>query len=91
MKPDPIRDLVQRLLEAADSEAGLTPDVALIIEDDFRREYSGESIYVMKRLRLDNEDIARMGERYLANEDPDKIARSNGISRRTMYRFLRGR
>jgi hypothetical protein len=91
MKPDPIRDLVQRLLAAAESETGLSAEVALSIEDEFRREYASESIYVMKRLKLDNEDIEQMGQRYLANEPPDQIANSKGITRRHMYRLLRGR
>lgn len=88
--PDPIRDLVRRMLAAARREGGLTEATASRVEEDFRREYAGDSIYVAKRTPIADADIVKMGARFL-NEPADEIAESNGISRRTLYRLLRGR
>jgi hypothetical protein len=90
MRPDPIRDLVQRLVAASRSEGGLTDEVALAIEDAFRQYYAGEHIYVVKRLKLDGEDLNRMRDSYL-KEPAETVADRHGISRRHLYRLMKGR
>lgn len=90
MRSDAIRDLIQRLLEAAQREGTFTEAVALQVEREFRSEYRGDTIYVKEEIKS-APPVDEIQRRYLAGEPIDDIARGAGISRRTMYRLLKRR
>jgi DNA invertase Pin-like site-specific DNA recombinase len=87
MKADAIRDLILRLIAAAQQEGGFTEAVAFQIEQQFRREHRGDTIYV-KEIREDP-PIHKIRQDYLSGAPVDQVAKGAGISRRTMYRLLK--
>lgn len=91
MKIDIVRELINRLLTAAGREGSLTESVALEVEKRFRQEFSGESFYI-KRRSLEEEEGKRIAvvKAYLeSSASPSEIAEENGVSRKTMYRYLK--
>lgn len=89
MKTDIVRELIERLLEAAAREGTFTESVALEVERSFRRDYAGEAYYV-KRLPIEMRDRQKaVTEAYLQGVPSEEIEEQNGISRATIYRYLK--
>lgn len=90
IQPDLIRELINRLLEAANREGSFTESVALEVERSFRRDFNGAECYVKERTeaRL-AEKQAIVVDAYLQGQPVDQIVRENGISRATLYRYLK--
>lgn len=90
MKVDIVRELITRILEAASREGTFTESMALEIERSFRREFNGAECYIAERTE---QTIARKQEtivaHYLGGKPVDQITRENGISRATLYRYLK--
>lgn len=90
MKLDAVRDLIQRLLEAAHREGTFTESVALEVERQWRMEYRGTEISVSYKPLSDraagrHQPVAD----YLDGQPIDEITRRHGISRATLYRYLK--
>lgn len=87
---DLIRELIDRLLQAARREGQLTEDLARAVEQDFRRDFNGAEYYVKERTesRLAEKQAVVVGA-YLKGQPVDQIVRENGISRATLYRYLK--
>lgn len=87
---DLIRELIDRLLLAARREGQLTEDLARSVEHDFRRDFNGAECYVKERTeaRLAQKQ-AIVVDAYLQGQPVDQIVRENGISRATLYRYLK--
>lgn len=88
--PDLIRELIDRLLAAADTEGGFTESVARSVEVQFRREFNGAECYVKERTgdTLEKKQAAVV-DAYLRGKPVPEIVRENGISRATLYRYLK--
>lgn len=88
---DIVRELIRRLLEAAHREGTLTESIALEIERSFRREFSGEQFYVKKTPDADIDSIKKkVVDAYLKTDKTTQdVADQNGISRSTLYRYLK--
>jgi hypothetical protein len=89
MSVDIVRELISRLLDAAAREGTLTESLALEVERAFRNEFAGDTFYIKK---LPIEMSGKPGvvkEQYLRSVELDKIADKNGISRATLYRYLK--
>ena len=88
-KSDAIRDLVQRLVEAAHRDGTFSESVAIEIERQWRMENDGRKLTVAYR-RVDQHKVAdAVRADYLANEPVEKITSRHGISRSTLYRYLK--
>lgn len=90
MKTDAVRDLIQRLLDAAHREGTFTESVALEVERQWRMEYRGTEISVSYKPLADRHAgrVAPVQD-YLAGKPIDEITRHHGISRATLYRYLK--
>lgn len=90
MKVDIVHELITRILEAAAREGSFTESVALEVERSFRRDFNGAECYIKERTE---QTIARKQEavvaHYLEGKPVDQITRENGISRATLYRYLK--
>ena len=86
---DIVRKLITRLLEAQHREGTLTESIALEVERSFRREYAGESFYVKKLPVQMADKQAAVTEAYLRGDHPEEIVSAEGISRRSLYRYLK--
>lgn len=82
------RDIIECLLQAVrDAQPSFSEELALQIEQQFRHEWGGEQVKIAKRAPL----LRKAREKVLAEvgTKPDReVAKENGISRRTMYRYL---
>ncbi|WP_150428860.1 helix-turn-helix domain-containing protein [Dechloromonas sp. CZR5] len=89
MSGDLISELINRML-AAHQEGRLTRENALRIEQEFRREFNGAECYIKERTEV---TVVKKQEAvvsaYLAGEPVDRITKENGISRATLYRYLK--
>lgn len=94
MKIDAIHDLITRLLAAAQREGAFTESVALEVERQFRHDYKGAEIVVSERPRrqiaqtIAEKQVAVVSD-YLADRPVEEITRHHGISRATLYRYLK--
>lgn len=87
---DLIRELIDRLLAAARRDGRLTEDIARSVEMDFRRDYNGAECYVKERTEASiAEKRAVVVNAYLQDRPVEQIMRENGISRATLYRYLK--
>ena len=90
MKVDAVRDLIQRLLAAAHREGAFTESVALEIERQWRMEYRGTEISISYKPTADRHAQREQPVRdYLDGAPIDQITRKHGISRATLYRYLK--
>lgn len=90
MQVDVIRELIDRILAATQREGTFTESMALEIERSFRREFNGAECYVKERTET---SIAARREAvvsaYLADKPVEEITKHHGISRATLYRYLK--
>lgn len=90
IQADLIHELINRLLEAAQREGALTKSVALEVERSFRRDYNGAECYVKERTEHSIvEKQTAVVDAYLQGRPVEQIVRENGISRATLYRYLK--
>lgn len=90
MKTDAVRDLVTRLLDAARREGTFTESVALEVERQWRMEYRGTKISVSYKPLADHHAWrAAPVQDYLVGKPIEEITRNHGISRATLYRYLK--
>jgi len=90
MKVDAVRDLITRLLDAAHREGTFTESVALEVERQWRMEYRLSKISISEKTAEDR--TARRAapvQDYLDNKPVEEITRRHGISRSTLYRYLK--
>lgn len=87
---DMVRELIARLLDASQREGMLTEAVAIEIEKQFRHEYHGATceIYERSRALLPGKKAAVVTA-YLGGQPVDEITRAHGVSRATLYRYLK--
>ena len=86
---DLIRDLIQRLLEAAGREGTFTESVALEVERQWRQDNRGEQYTICAKPRPDDETKAAAVADYLQNRPVEEITSRHNISRATLYRYLK--
>lgn len=90
MKVDAVRDLIQRLLSAAHREGKFTESVAMEVERQWRMEYRGTEINVSYKPLADRHAGRSAPVRdYLDGKPVDEIIRHHGISRATLYRYIK--
>ena len=91
MQVDLVRELITRLVDAAQREGTLTEAIALQIEVSFRQEYHGARCEISTRPRYRNvEEKGVVVREYLGGEPVEHITKRHGISRATLYRYLKG-
>jgi DNA-binding NarL/FixJ family response regulator len=85
-----IHELITRLLAAAQREGSLTESLAIEVERQFRHDYKGAEIVVSERPRGRLvEKQAVVVNAYLEGKPVEEITRHHGISRATLYRYLK--
>lgn len=90
LRVDIVRELINRLLEAAHREGSFTESVAREVERSFRSEYRGATCEVHESPRaLLPEKQSAVVDAYLEGRPVDEITKHHGISRATMYRYLK--
>ena len=91
MKVDIVRELINRILEASAREGSFTESMALEVERAFRRDFKGfESRIISERpATYPAETRQTVVASYLEGQPVDQITRENGISRATLYRYLK--
>ncbi len=88
-------DIVQVILElVSTATSDLTPEKSRDIEQIVRTRYGGLRLRIVKRKKHPTperrEEITRIAlAPELASVPTDEIAQTNGISRRTLYRYLK--
>ena len=87
---DMVRELIDRMLAASQRDGCLTEDIAIQIEQQFRRDYRGATceIYESPRALLAQKQEVVISA-YLAGHPVDEITRTHGVSRATLYRYLK--
>ena len=89
MRVDLVRELIDRLLEVSQREGTLTESLAIEIEMQFRQEYHGTTYVISNnRASLPKKQSAAI-DAYLRGQPVDEITRAQGISRATLYRYLK--
>ena len=83
---DVVSELINRMLDAANREGGLTESLAREVERAFRHEFSGEKFYV-KREPTPKKTAAVTD--YLSGQPLEQITKHHGISRATLYRHMK--
>ncbi len=90
MRVDIIRELIDRLLEAAHREGSFTESMAREVERSFRSEYRGATCEVHETPRaLLPEKQGAVVTAYLEGQPVSEITKHHNISRATMYRYLK--
>lgn len=85
--PDIVLVILQLVLQAAPS---FPPEKAREIELQVRQQYGGVRTRIAKRKKHPSpEDRRRIFEQALTDAPTDQITDANGISRRTLYRYLK--
>jgi len=87
---DIVRELIDRILEASHREGLLTESIAREVERAFRSEYRGATCEVCESPRaLLPEKQGAVVKAYLEGRTEGEIIKHHGISRATMYRYLK--
>mgnify|MGYP001170062500 FL=1 len=90
MRIDIVRELITRILEASAREGSFTESMALEVERSFRRDFNGAECYVAERTETTIASARKqVVDSYLQGQPVDQITRENGISRATLYRYLK--
>jgi len=90
MRIDIVRELILRIIEASAREGSFTESMALEVERSFRHDFKGCEAYVSERPASYPEatKLAAVAH-YLEGRPVEQITRENGISRATLYRYLK--
>jgi len=87
---DLVRELIDRVLAASQREGSLTESIALEIERSFRHEYAGAECVIREHPRYKSQQkCTAVVSDYLADMPVDRITTEHGISRATLYRYLK--
>ncbi|MBV2206646.1 MAG: helix-turn-helix domain-containing protein, partial [Pseudomonas sp.] len=88
---DAIRELVKRLVDAAHREGTFTESVAIEIERQWRLENAGARVTISYRNdpRKTDKTVDSIRTEYLSNTPVEDIINRHGISRATLYRYLK--
>lgn len=89
MRVDIVRELINRILEASHREGSFTESMALEIERQFRFEYNGAECVISAETKGPKADPKAVTDAYLKGHPVEQIAKENGISRATLYRYLK--
>jgi transcriptional regulator of acetoin/glycerol metabolism len=90
MRVDIVRELITRILEASSREGSFTESMALEVERAFRRDFKGCEGYIGERpASFPKTTQATVVAHYLEGRPIDQITQENGISRATLYRYLK--
>lgn len=90
MSVDVVRELITRLIDAAHREGTLTESVALEVERSFRAEFKGEKYEIFERPREHSQKRREVViSAYLEGQPVEQITQHHGISRATLYRYLK--
>lgn len=91
MSCDFVRDILQRILEAAQRDGGFTDALAREVEAQIRQDWGGERVYVGKTAEDARIEIGRRNAAILRDlnngERVGLIARRYRISRRMVYKL----
>jgi DNA invertase Pin-like site-specific DNA recombinase len=86
-EPDIVLVILERVRRTL---PGITDDQVRQIEESVRAEYGGLRFRVPKRKKHPTrEQRQRVFEQALTDAPDDEITKANGISRRTLYRYLK--
>lgn len=89
MTEDKDPDIINLVLQACKAE-GLDPAIANEIEKKICEQYGGRTVYVTKKPRAQNQDKAKkIFNEGLSNKPTEQIIKENGISRATLYRYMK--
>jgi len=90
MQVDLVRELITRLVDAAQREGTLTEAIALQVEASFRQQYHGARCEISMRPRHRSVEKKEVVVReYLDGEPVERITKRHGVSRATLYRYLK--
>lgn len=90
MRVDVVRELIDRLIEASGREGQLTESIALEVERSFRAEFKGETYEIYEKPRAQQaQRKAVIVDAYLKGQPVEQITQHHGISRATLYRYLK--
>lgn len=89
MRVDIVRELITRILEAYSREGSFTESMAIEIERQFRFEYNGAECVVSAADKGPKANPQAVTAAYLKGQPIDQITKENGISRATLYRYLK--
>lgn len=86
-EPDIVLVILQLVLQALPN---FTPDQAREIEQQVRDQYGGVRTRIAKRKKhLTPEQRRKAYQEALTNAPTEEVTEANGISRRTLYRYLK--
>jgi Mor family transcriptional regulator len=87
---DFIQDMLARLLEAAQREGGFTETIAREIEQQMRRDWAGERVYIAKSAADAKLEMSRRNSAIIRDMNNGErvalVARRYRISRRMVYK-----
>lgn len=88
---DPDPDIVLVILEMVrQAEPAFSPEKAREIEDQVRAQYGGIRTRIPKRKKHPTPELrAKVFQEALTTVSTESIVEGNGISRRTLYRYLK--
>ena len=89
MRVDIVRELILRIIEASAREGSFTESMALEIERQFRFEYNGAECVVSAANKGPKANPKAVTDAYLQGQPVEQITQENGISRATLYRYLK--
>jgi len=69
---------------------GMDHDRALELEDQIRQDWGGSEVgYIAKKRKASPQEKDAAVQEYIAGEDTKKASKQHGISRATLYRYLK--
>lgn len=88
--PHALHDLIMRFVQAAHRDGTFTESVAIEIERQWRLDYDCTTIYVSQMPDFERtkrrQDVV---SQYIEGHDIKEITKRHGISRATLYRYLK--
>lgn len=82
-------DIVQLVLSACKAE-GFDPAIAALIERKICDEYGGQRLYIPKKKKERIEEKQKkIFQEGLTNKTNEQIIKENGISRASLYRYMK--
>jgi len=87
VKDDLISDIMKRLLAMCGDS--FTESQALQIEEQLRQEYGGQEVWVSPKPKIPKEAKEKAVADYLDGKPINEVVAKNGISRATLYRYIK--